>query len=348
MFRLVFSLFLTIVTALALLAGALAFGTRQAPPEMTAVTTPFRSVDYSTLPAVQHLQAQRGGPIAYRRYGAGEETAVLLLHGSSAHSASMHALAQGLAAAGVSVFVPDIRGHGLTGRRGDIEFVSQLDDDIQSLIVMMRETLPKAEVVLAGFSAGGGLALTFAGGAEGNTIDRLVLIAPALGPSSPTMASGQTDRWATPFLPRLIALDLLNRAGIPLFNWLPAIAYAIPAAPVEPPLTGTYSYRLLKAMMPADYRASFEGVMRPITVVLGENDELFDAALMRKTIMDTRRDVSVSLVPGVSHVGLILAPPAIFAIADAVAGRNIENRPSQDEGDMLMPQGTEETAPKAP
>ena len=348
MFRLVFSLFLSVVAALALLAGTLAFGTRQAPPEMTAITAPFRAVDYSALPAAQQLQALRGGPIAYRRYGAGEETAVLLLHGSAAHSASMHVLAQGLAAGGASVFVPDIRGHGLTGRRGDIEFASQLDDDIHSLVLMMREALPKAQLVLAGFSAGGGLALTYAGGENGAEIDRLVLIAPALGPSSPTMAAGQTDRWATPFLPRLIALDLLNRAGIPLFNALAAIAFAIPAAPVEPPLTGTYSYRLLKAMMPADYRASIDGVMRPITLVLGGEDELFDAALMRKTMTEARRDVSVSLVPGVGHAGLILAPPAIFTIADAVTGRNIESRPSQDEGDMLLPQGAEGTAPKAP
>jgi alpha-beta hydrolase superfamily lysophospholipase len=36
-------------------------------------------------------------------------------------------------AAGITTYVPDIRGHGGSGRRGDIDYIGQLDDDLADL-----------------------------------------------------------------------------------------------------------------------------------------------------------------------------------------------------------------------
>ncbi len=327
MFRLFQILFGLIGAVLAALGGLIAFGTREAPPEMTAITQPYRGVDFSGLPALETLPALRGGPIAFRRYGIGSAQAVILLHGSAGHGTSLHPLARAMAEVGISVFVPDIRGHGATGERGTISFDSQLADDIHSLVLHVRDLLPKVQVTLAGVSAGGGLALKFAGGAEGDSIDRLVMIGPALDRNAPTMTGDRVRRWAEPFTPRIVALEMLNSLGVRLFNHLPVIAYAIPREPVDPPLTGTYSYRLLKAMLPEDHAAHLRGLVRPAFLVLGANDELFDAATLRTTVLAARRDVSVTLVPGVTHVGLVLAPPAQLAVIEAVLGRSVESRP---------------------
>jgi non-heme chloroperoxidase len=45
----------------------------------------------------------------------------------------MNPLAKTLQAEGVTVYAPDLRGHGSSGRRGDIDYIGQLDDDLVDL-----------------------------------------------------------------------------------------------------------------------------------------------------------------------------------------------------------------------
>jgi hypothetical protein len=52
-----------------------------------------------------------------------------LVHGTAGPGTSMHALAEALRAAGVTAYVLDIRGHGGSGRRGDIDYIGQLVAD---------------------------------------------------------------------------------------------------------------------------------------------------------------------------------------------------------------------------
>jgi hypothetical protein len=46
---------------------------------------------------------------------------------------SMHALAKSLRAARITSYVLDVGGHGGSGRRGDIDFTGQIDDDYFAL-----------------------------------------------------------------------------------------------------------------------------------------------------------------------------------------------------------------------
>jgi alpha-beta hydrolase superfamily lysophospholipase len=52
----------------------------------------------------------------------------------------MNPLAKALNAAGATVYAPHIRGHGESGRRGDIDYIGQLDDDLADL---MAQLMPK-------------------------------------------------------------------------------------------------------------------------------------------------------------------------------------------------------------
>jgi alpha-beta hydrolase superfamily lysophospholipase len=83
----------------------------------------------------------------------------------------------------------------------------------------------RRKLVLLGFSAGGGYALHAAAAPVGKSFERAVLLSPMLGPRVPTYRP--TQAWAAPYIPRIIALSLLNRVGIHAFDHLTVLAFAI-------------------------------------------------------------------------------------------------------------------------
>jgi non-heme chloroperoxidase len=145
-------IFLIVVAALvvaiaAALAGMLAFGTSGTPEPLASLSAPFRTVNFSDLPAEQKLTVSNRPAIAYREWlpnpaPADPPLVVITIHGSSAQSASMHPLGKALSAEGIPVFAPDIRGHGGTGVRGDIDYAGELDDDMADFVAMVRAKYP--------------------------------------------------------------------------------------------------------------------------------------------------------------------------------------------------------------
>ncbi len=147
------------------LAGAIAFGTASPPPPMATVYDTVRRIDMSGLPPLQRYTARDGATLAYRAYPGGNERVAVLIHGSTGSSRNMNPLAKALNAAGATVYALDMRGHGDSGRRGDIAYLGQLEDDIADFAATMRPHHPGATVALIGFSAGGGFTLRVASGA---------------------------------------------------------------------------------------------------------------------------------------------------------------------------------------
>lgn len=322
----------------------LAFGTGTPAPELASISAPFRSVDFSGLPPLRHYEIGRGGPVAYRTYGPEEaKQVVILLHGSTASSASMHPLARHLAGEGMAVYVPDIRGHGETGQRGTIDRDGQLINDLEMLVSIIRTQHGEAPLTLLGYSAGGGLAMRYGASPAGHYIDRYVFVAPALGRGAPTTKSSG-DLWATPHVPRIVAISLLNRIGIDWFNDMEAIRFAVPPGS-EKLLAPSYSYRLLVNLLPLDYAADLRANLRPMAAVLAEKDELFDQATLRRALMDVRSDMSVTIVPGLSHIGLILEPVGLAAISRVLNGQDVEDRPDELDPDGVKALGPGDAPP---
>jgi alpha-beta hydrolase superfamily lysophospholipase len=309
-----------VLAALATLAAMIGFGTADPPPALASISDPFRKVDFSDLPPLQEMPARHGTPIAFRAYltetaspGAGR--VVIAIHGSSATSASLHPLAKALRAEGISVYVPDVRGHGKTGRHGDIDYAGQLDDDLADLAGGVRSRHPDAPIVLLGFSSGGGFTLHAAAALAG-VFDRTVLLSPMLGRQSPTVPRS-VYTWARPFVPRIIGLSVLDRLGVHAFEYLPVLAFAIP--PGNPAgQTGTYSFRLTRAFATRDYAADLRRAPRPIAVIVGEKDQLFTAELFEPTVHAVRRDVPVTVIPDLNHVEITTDPRAVPAIVAAI------------------------------
>ena len=145
---------------------AIVFGGPKSLPPMASVNDPFDTVDFSDLPSLRRYAAEDGATLAYRYYdpiGATPRGSIVLIHGSSASSNSMHVLAKGFANAGYAAYALDIRGHGASGIKGKIKDIGQLEDDLDSFVSTVS---PRKPMTLAGFSTGGGFVLRFAGSAR--------------------------------------------------------------------------------------------------------------------------------------------------------------------------------------
>jgi pimeloyl-ACP methyl ester carboxylesterase len=189
------------------LAGAIAFGTKAAPPPMPSMDAGVTTIrqELADLPPALRFTARDGTSLAYRAYPASPDRIAVMIHGSSGSSAAVH-VRQGVAGGGISVFAPDIRGHGESGRIGDIDYIGQLDDDLADLLAALGPAPAGGKRILIGHSSGGGFTLRIAGGAIGDRFDGY------FARRISAMRRRQCDRTAMQAtrVPRIIALAVLR------------------------------------------------------------------------------------------------------------------------------------------
>jgi non-heme chloroperoxidase len=302
----------------AVFAGAIIFGGPRTPPPMASINDPFNSVDFSDLPPLARFTARDGTKLAYRFYPAAAaipgQGSVVLIHGSSATSSSMHPMAKALSAAGDQVYALDIRGHGASGRKGQIAYIGQLEDD---LVDFMHAVSAPKPVTLAGFSSGGGFAIRFAGSKQQDPFQSYLLLAPFLSQDAPTQrpASGG---WASVGVPRIIAISILNGFGIRTFNSLPVLRFAV--SPDERAiLTPEYSYALETNFRPnRDYLADLRNMHQPFRILVGGDDDVYYPDRFAGVLKDAGKDTQVTVIPGVDHIHLILSPAAFEKSIEAL------------------------------
>jgi len=318
--KLMLTLIVLVLVAVATLAAMIAFGTGAAPPPMASLSDPYRNVDMSSLPAPQSLTARDGVKLAYRYYPAASATperVVILIHGATASSPSMHPLAARLAAQNMAVYALDMRGHGDSGRRGDLDYPGQLDDDLGEIVGLVKSRHAGTPLALAGFSAGGGFSLHTAATPLGNSFERVVLLSPMLGPRAPTTKPDGSDRLVKPFVPRIIALVLLNRLGIQAFDHLQTLAFGDFG---RPELTPNYSFVLMSGFATADYADDLRKAHAPLAVTVGTEDEFFAADRYTPTLDAVRPGIPVTVLPGLNHIEMITEASAVPAIVAALRG----------------------------
>ncbi|MCW5649499.1 MAG: alpha/beta fold hydrolase [Ramlibacter sp.] len=308
-----------LATLLAALSAALAWGGPDPIAPLDSINEPFARADFSDVPPSRHYMARDGTRMAWLHYPATDATPqarrVVLVHGSSARARSMHVLARALAQAGFDVAALDMRGHGESGERGHASYIGQLEDDVEDFL---RATPYAGPSTLVGFSSGGGFALRFAGGPRQALFDRYVLLAPYLHHNAPTHRGGGSGAgWVSVGLPRLVALTLLNKAGITDWNELPVLRFGLNDAARER-LTASYDFTLYAGFRPHDdYQADIRNARQPLRIVAGRNDELFDASRYAEVFAEAGRAVPVTLVDGTGHIGLTLQPDAVQAVVRA-------------------------------
>ena len=293
-------------------------------PTLESISKTARAVDRSDMPPTTPFQARDGTMLAVRHYpprGVPVAQIAVVVHGSSGSSTSVHALARALAEHGVETYAPDIRGHGLSGSRGDIGYLGQLEDDMADLVTTIRRTHPDAPLTLIGHSSGGAFALRVAGSPIQTLFTRTVLLAPYLGydaPSSREDAGG----WARADIPRYFALAMLRKVGLTWAESLPTLAFAVPPNSTAM-LVETYSYRLMRNFaVSGNFRDDLAAATRPIALYGGAADELMLSDKYKDMFGDR---AAVRLIDGVNHMGIVSDPAAVGAIAEDVARSDLRS-----------------------
>lgn len=310
---------LTVLLAIAALAAAIAFS-RPAPlAPMTSVENAFDGADFSDLPAAMSFAARDGTRLDYRAYRGDPKRIVVLIHGSSGTSASMHLVARAIHAAGATVYALSMRGHDGQGRSGDVDYIGQLEDDVADFMKTLGPRRPGEVRMLLGFSSGGGFALRFAGGANGALFDRLILVSPQFPHDAPTVRP-DGGGWVSVAIPRYVGLSILTRLGITGFNGLTTLGMAVdPERAAAAHQTGAYSFRMMRNFGPSDdYLGDFRRFKGPITLLVGSKDEIFVADRFAPLVKPARGDVRIEIIPGIGHMAMTTRPAALAAIAAAI------------------------------
>lgn len=265
-------------------------------------------INYQNMPQLKTFAARDGKQLAYRFYPARSDKVIILLHGSGWHSRYFLPLAEFISSEGLAqVYTPDLRGHGHSPeRRGDIDYIDQLEDDLADFIALVRRDNPRSMLIVGGHSSGGGLAIRFAGSRYGRQADAYLLLSPWLSYNAPTIRPNPGG-WAHPYTRRIIGLAMLNNVGIRWFNYLTVIDFDMPKEARDGSETLSYSYRLNTAYAPRNYKKDLNAIKQPLFVVAGTSDELFFADRFEPVLSQCTK-VKVKLLPGVTHMGVVVHP----------------------------------------
>ncbi len=140
---------------------------------------------------------------------AGDGLAVLLCHGFTGNPSSLRPWAEAIAAAGHTVSLPRLPGHGTSWREMSR---TRWEDWYATLDAAFTALRPTASVVVvAGLSMGGALALQLAED-HGTDVDGLVLVNPAVRIDDPRLKALPVLRWLVPWLPP-VGNDI-NKPGV--------------------------------------------------------------------------------------------------------------------------------------
>lgn len=302
-------LLITAVIYLCIAVGLIASDARRKPPPGS------RSLDFDQVgqreaphPPAKTFQARDGAALSYRLYPSTSDRVLILLHGSGWHSRYLAPLASYLSSENIaSVVTPDLRGHGNQPvRRGDIDYIGQLVDDLEDLIAHVRDTRPETFVVVGGHSSGGGLALRFAESHPAPRVDGYVLLAPWLQHNAPTIRP-DGHSWALPQVRRIIGLSMLNAVGIRVLNDLPVIRFNMPTQVRDGTETLSYSYRLMTGYAPANYRKALGAIDQALLVLVGSEDDLFLPDRF-DPVINRYVEANVQVLDGISHLGIVDHP----------------------------------------
>jgi pimeloyl-ACP methyl ester carboxylesterase len=304
-------------SALVLLGGfaaAITFNTPKPPPRMASVENAFDRVDFSDMPEKRRFTARDGERLAFRAYPGDPANITVLVHGSFGTSAGMHAVARAIHPKGQTVHAVAMRGHDGTARSGDIDYVGQLEDDLVDFMRMIGPRATGESRTLLGFSSGGGFVLRFAGWRSAKLFDRFILVSPQLPHNAPT-SRPNAGGWVSIALPRFVCLLALSRLGINAFGGLRVLALAVPPerSDVQTPF---YSFRMQRNFVPpGDFRGDLKRAPGPISLFVGSNDEIFKAEAYAPLLKPVRRDLRVTVVPGLGHMDMTVKPLALDALA---------------------------------
>jgi len=161
-------------------------------------------------------------------------------------------------------------------------------------------------LIVGGHSSGGGLAIRFAGSRYGQQADAYLLLSPFLKYNASTMRPN-SGGWAHAYTGRIAGMTMLHMLGIHWFDCLTAIEFNMPEEARDGTETLSYSHRLNAAYAPRNYKKDLSAITQPVLVVAGTADDAFIAEQF-ESVMSRYAAVQVTLLPGVTHMGVVVGP----------------------------------------
>jgi alpha-beta hydrolase superfamily lysophospholipase len=294
----------------------IAFNPPALPPPMASMAAPLQQVSSRDYPTPRQFQARDGASLQYYAYPAEPDKVAVLVHGTAGPGTSMHPLAASLRAAGVTTYVLDIRGHGGSGRRGDIDYIGQIDDDLADFVHELGPAQSGVTRTLVGFSGGAGFTVRFAGGPNGLLFDRYVFLAPIF-PGALTWRPS-AGGWINISVPRIATIVWLDRLGIHWFDGFPVISYAV--SPDRLDVTASYSYRLLMNFGAGRrYETDLRNLRRPAMVFVGDADEQVVADQFTPLFQRLGVNIPVTIIQNMKHRDMIAAPETLQMVVRAIS-----------------------------
>jgi len=300
------------------------FGKGKAPtPDEVSLTFNELFFDYSNLPPLQTFADRNGKRLTYRHYPAQSGKVIILVHGSGWHSQYFLPLAEFISSEDLAqVYTPDLRGHGSNPeRRGDVNYIDQLEDDLADFIANIQKDNPSAKLIIGGHSSGGGLVIRFAGSQYGKIADAYLLLSPFLKYNASTIRPN-SGGWANPYTGRIAGLTILNIMGIHWFDYLTVIKFNMPEEARDGTETLSYSHRLNTAYAPRNYKKDLSAIMQPLLVVAGTMDESFIANQFEPVISQYTA-AQVTLLPDLTHMGVVVRPEVRPVVKKWLEGSNL-------------------------
>lgn len=254
----------------------------------------------------QWIKARDGYEVFSRVYKSENKDVMILLHGSGSESRYLSSLADSIAKAKIAtVLTPDLRGHGENrGERGDIEYIGQLENDIEDLIEFSKQNLGAKKIILAGHSSGGGLVLRFIGNPKNTKIDKAIMLAPYLGHDAITVKPN-SGGWVTVALKRIIGLSMLNNIGIKMFNGLPVLFFNRPENINDKLQIPSYSFRMTINFAPKNYKEEIRKIDIPCLVLVGQQDESFYPDQFKIAFKPAEKFVKTEILSNTKHLSIV-------------------------------------------
>jgi alpha-beta hydrolase superfamily lysophospholipase len=260
---------------------------------------------------VQYYEAIDGIRLAYRAYLPTNPVAIAIFyHGSGANSGAGYVpIGEALSERyGVATYLPDIRGHGLSGGdRGDTPSVQQIYNDTTSLIQNIKRLYPRTRLFLGGHSAGAGLVINYANSPNRESVAGYLFVCPDFGRKSNTVRLGGPNSFISvitkPFIVAAITHSVLMSHTYALrFN------YSREALQSGAGLIQYNTVDMALALNPQKPGQEFAAIDRPFGLWIGANDEVmypdkFIAFAHRATKVISISDVEI--VPNETHLSIL-------------------------------------------
>jgi non-heme chloroperoxidase len=245
--------------------------------------------------------------IYYKDWGPRNGQPVVLSHGWPLNADSWESAAFHLASNGFRVVFHDRRGHGRSSQPWDGNDMDHYADDLAQLI----EALDLKNIILAGFSTGGGEIARYVGRHGTKRVAKLALISAV----TPLMAKTDTNPGGLPVsvFDGIRAASIANRGQLYLdFAAGPFYNYNRPGAkPSQGLILAFYNqgmqgghknvYDSIKAFSETDFRDDLKKFDKPTLIIAGEDDQVVPIDAAARAAAKIVKGSKLITYPGAPH-----------------------------------------------